>query len=225
MKFSPRARWSSEGATTSLRCTLSTQQRLTETLFQIGAVARRQSERQGLGLYLHLIEKRAAAAVNARTHRRDLGALADNAGFEPARPGGRAKIHTVGGVGLLQAGLAVALVVEDHDGEIGRALYADGGEAPQPHQHLAVSGDDQNAALGLRERKSQSYHARRSHHAPQGKSERMIARSGAVPRWGSEARDDKERAAPLEQRTNDLAAIELCTPQGLSPNDFTPIMA
>jgi len=53
----------------------------------------------------------------------------------------------------------------------------------------------------------------------------MITRRGAVPRRRSEARDDEKRAAPLEQRANDLAAIELCAPQGLSPNDFAPIMA
>src|SRR5258706_4782812 len=78
----------------------------------------------------------------------------------------RREIGSVCGVRFLHAGLAVALVVEHRDGEVARALRADRGETAQAHQHLAVPGDDEHAARGLRERKAQTDHARRPHRAP-----------------------------------------------------------
>ena len=68
----------------------------------------------------------------------------------------RPQVDAVRGMRLLHAGLAVALVVDHHDGEIRRLLHADGGEQAQAHQHLAVAGDHQHAALRLREREAQA---------------------------------------------------------------------
>ena len=125
---------------------------------------------------------------------------------------------------FLHAGFTVALVIEHHDGEVARALCTDGGETPQAHQHLAIPGDDEHSALGLRERKAQTDHARRPHRTPQREGERMVPRGRAIPRCRSEPGDDQQRAAPLEERADHFAAIELCAGQGLSPKDFAPIM-
>ena len=47
----------------------------------------------------------------------------------------------------LHAGFAVMRVVEHDDGEIFRLLDADGGEAADAHQHVAVAGKHGDAAL------------------------------------------------------------------------------
>src|SRR5258708_8586909 len=49
----------------------------------------------------------------------------------------------------------------------------------------------------------------------------MIARGGAIPRGRSEPGDDQQLAAPLEERSHDLAPIERI--HRFSSKDFTPI--
>jgi hypothetical protein len=111
-------------------------------------------------------------------------------------------------VSLLHAGFAVTLVVEHDDGEIARALRADGGEAPQAHQHLPVPGDDEHAAFRLREGQSQSDHASGTHRPPQWKGEGVIAGRGAIPSGGSESGDDENIATVLKQRLYNLTATK-----------------
>src|SRR6267154_1042471 len=125
----PRARWSSE------QPLLRSEQRFAESMLQMGTVPRRQDERQCVGLDLHLKEKRTPAPVDSRAHVRNFGVSSDDSsGGKPARARDRSEIGSVCGVRFLHAGLAVALVVEHHDGEVARALRAYGGETPQAHQ-------------------------------------------------------------------------------------------
>src|SRR5260221_11813507 len=49
----------------------------------------------------------------------------------------------------------------------------------------------------------------------------MIARGGAIPRGRPEPGDDQQLAAPLEERSHDLAPIERI--HRFSSKDFTPI--
>src|SRR3979490_2323699 len=161
-------------------------------MLEMGAVPRRERERQAVALDLHLKEEWTSAPIDARAHGRDLSISADDAGVDkPARAGDRRQIGSVTGMRLLHPGFTVTLVIDYHDGEVVRALRTDGGETPQPHQHLAISGDDEHATLGLRERKTQTDHARRPHRAPQWEGERMIARGGAIPRRRSEPGDNE----------------------------------
>src|ERR1700686_3536560 len=48
----------------------------------------------------------------------------------------------------LHARFAVMAVVEDGNREVRRALHADRRERAEPHQHLAVAGDDGDPAVG-----------------------------------------------------------------------------
>ena len=66
----------------------------------------------------------------------------------PQAPATPMQIDAALGVARLHAGLAIDAVVEHDDGEIARPLDADGGERAQPHQHLAVAGDDRDALCG-----------------------------------------------------------------------------
>ena len=52
------------------------------------------------------------------------------------------------GVARLHAGLGVTAVVEHRDRQVGRPLHADRRQRAQPHQHLAVAGDDQHRRSG-----------------------------------------------------------------------------
>ena len=60
------------------------------------------------------------------------------------------------GVARLHAGLGVAGIVEHDDRQVRRALDADRGERPQTHQHLAVAGHDQHAALAAARSRGQA---------------------------------------------------------------------
>jgi hypothetical protein len=62
------------------------------------------------------------------------------------------------GVPLLHPGLAVAAAVENCNRQLLRALYTDRRERTQPHQYLAVAGDDQHAAIGLGQREAEPDH-------------------------------------------------------------------
>ena len=113
-----------------------------------------------------------------------------------------------GRVGFLHAGLAVALVVDDGDGEIGRPPHRDRRERADAHQHLAVAGHHQHAALRLRQRQAEPDHRRTAHRAPEIEVERMVARRGAIVCRRAEAADDQQVAAIGEQGGNDLTAPE-----------------
>src|SRR6185503_14180748 len=73
-----------------------------------------------------------------------------------------------------------------------RLLYADGGERAHAHQHFAVAGDHQHAALRLRERKPEADHRRLAHSAPQREVERRIPCRGDVPGGRAQAGDDQK---------------------------------
>lgn len=55
----------------------------------------------------------------------------------------------------LSSGIRAARV-QYHDAEVGELLRADCGERAQPHQLLTVAGDDDDAALGLRQRQPEA---------------------------------------------------------------------
>src|SRR6266480_4393591 len=87
----PRARWNSERRVAlSLRCGVLPEERLAETMLEMGTVPRRKREGQAVALDLYLKEKRASAPVDARAHGRNFGVPADHAGIgKPARAGDR----------------------------------------------------------------------------------------------------------------------------------------
>ena len=87
----------------------------------------------------------------------DLGHGRHRAGIrDPAGFGDADEVDGRGGVARLPAGLAIGLVVQHHDGEVGRLLQADGGKAAHPHQHLAVAGDHDHRQLRLRQRDAEA---------------------------------------------------------------------
>ena len=59
----------------------------------------------------------------------------------------------------LHAGLAEMAVVENDDGADCRRLGGDRRQAADPHQLLAVAGDDGDRPLRLRQRKAKADHA------------------------------------------------------------------
>ncbi len=112
------------------------------------------------------------------------------------------------GVARLHPGLAVMGVVEHDDREVFGLLDADGGEAAQPHQHVAVAGQHGDAAFGLRQRQPKADHRGAAHGAPQIKVERMIAgRRGIVGR-GAESADDEQIAAIDQKLPHKIAPVE-----------------
>jgi hypothetical protein len=126
-------------------------------------------------------------------------------GLKPQPLRYRLEVHAVGGVRGLHPGLAVALVVDHHDAQVGRLLHADGGERSQPHQHLAVAGDDEHPAPRLREREAEAHHRGLPHRAPQREAERRIAGGGDVPRGRAEPGNHQQLAPILEQLLYDFA--------------------
>ena len=78
----------------------------------------------------------------------------------------RAQIGRVGGQAGLAAGLAEALIVENQDRQILRALRADDAERANAHQHLAIPGQRQNAPLRTRQRQAERRRHRKPHAAP-----------------------------------------------------------
>ena len=95
-------------------------------------------------------------------------------------------------------------------GEIARPLDADGGERAQPHQHLAVAGDDRDAPLRLRQRQPEPDHGGAAHGAPEIEIAVVVAGGGEIPGGRAEAGHDQQIVAPVgEQRGHGGAAIEL----------------
>src|SRR5262249_16825609 len=94
-----------------------------------------------------------------------------------------------------------------YDGQVLRLLHADRGERSQPHEHLAVAGDDEHPAPRLRERKAETHHRRLTHRAPERKAERRIARRGDVPRGRAETGDDQKVSSLLQELGHDLPSM------------------
>ena len=86
-------------------------------------------------------------------------------------------------------------------------MRADRGERAEAHQHLAVAGDHDDAALRLREREAEAHHRRGAHRAPQVERVEMIV-DAAVVTARAQARDDERIAALVQYRLDDFAAVE-----------------
>ena len=108
----------------------------------------------------------------------------------------------------LHARLAVVLVVEHHDGEIPGGIGADRGERAEPHEHLAVSGDHDHAAPGLRARQAEPRHGGAPHRGPQIEVQRRVAGRGHVVGRAAEPGDDEGIAAIAEEPRGDGPTVE-----------------
>ncbi len=93
---------------------------------------------------------------------------------------------------------------------------------PDPHQHLAVAGDDHDRQLRLRQRQAEADHDRAAHRAPQREIAGVIAGRGEIVGGGAEAADDERVLAVGQQRFDHRAAVEKV---GLAhfTNTFVPI--
>ena len=131
------------------------------------------------------------------------------------------QIDAAAGVARLHAGLAIEAVVEHDDGEVAGLLHADGGEAAEPHQHLAVAGDDGDARVRLRQRKTEPDHRRAAHRAPEIEVAVVVAGGEGVPGAGAEPRHDEQILRPVgEQGGHRGAAFEHHFTHTLRPISF-----
>ncbi len=112
------------------------------------------------------------------------------------------------GVGRLHAGLAVALVVEHDDGEVGWPLDADRREPAEAHEQLAVAGHHEHPALRPGERQAEPDQRGAAHGAPEREGQRMVAGRGRVPIGAAEARDHQELIPLRQQHFGDLAPAQ-----------------
>ena len=98
------------------------------------------------------------------------------------------------GMARLHAGLAV----EDDDGQVRRALHPYGRERAQSHQHLAISGDDEDAAVGLGDRQAEPDHCCRAHRTPEIKVPVVVADRLGIPGRRAEPGYEHKVAAIFE---------------------------
>src|SRR2546426_7326840 len=85
-------------------------------MLEMGAVPRRERERQAVAPDLHLKEEWTFAPIDARAHGRDLSISADDAGIcKPARAGNCRQIGSVSGMRFLHAGFTRS---EEHTSEL-----------------------------------------------------------------------------------------------------------
>src|SRR5271154_5224123 len=118
------------------------------------------------------------------------------------------EIDTGTGVTRLHAGLAVMGVIEDDDDEIVRLLDADGGEAADAHEHVAVARDRDDAAAGLRQSKPKRDHRGAAHRAPQIEIQRMVAGRGNVISGGAKPGYDQKIVAVDEDLPHEIAPLK-----------------
>ena len=85
---------------------------------------------------------------------------------------------------------------------------ADGGEAAHAHQHIAVAGDDGDAAVGPRQRQPEPDHRGAAHGAPEIEVERMVAGRGDIPGRRAEPADDQQIAAVDEKLPHEIPPVE-----------------
>src|ERR1700730_9000980 len=78
--------------------------------------------------------------------------------LEAAGPGDLDQRDTLCGMACLHAGFAVMIVVGDGHRQGRRALHADCRERAEPHQHLAITGDDEDTAVGPGNRQPEPDH-------------------------------------------------------------------
>jgi hypothetical protein len=183
---------------------------LPQAMLAEGAVARRKDQLLAGGVDLRHGEQRATAGVDGGAQRGHFAGLRHEHGAREARTLGHGdQIHAVLRRGFLHAGLAVVLVVLHHDRQVRRLLDRDGRERADAHQHLAIAGQHQDAAVRLRERDAQADHGRAPHAAPQRQVQRVVLHRGDVPGRRAEARDDHHVAAIGQQRAGEFTTIEL----------------
>ncbi len=150
--------------------------------FEVDPVARRQHARRLVGADRDAGEqgrRRLADAAGEIAQPQFVGDIEDLLDAAGARH--RGQLDRRLGVARLHAGLGVMAVVEHRDREVRRPLHPDRRQCPQPHQHLAVPGDHQDAPPRLGHRQAEPDHRRRSHGAPQIKIARVVADRGGVP--------------------------------------------
>src|SRR5690606_34468177 len=100
---------------------------------------------------------------------------------------------------MLAARLAEMLVVENENAKVLRRLVGDNAERADAHHHLAVAGNREDAALGLRERNAQCRGYGKAHATPRVEILGLIAGGGDVPCRAAETRHDESVATVLEK--------------------------
>jgi hypothetical protein len=105
----------------------------------------------------------------------------------------------------LHAGLAVAAVVENCNREILWALYTDPRERPQPHQHLAIAGDDQHAVIGLCQGEAEPDHRGCAHRAPKIKVAIVVTNRGGIP--GRRSKTGHEEQIPTIRKQDAYGTV------------------
>src|SRR5262245_4668953 len=184
-------------------------QRLHEAALDLPAVATGTHSGDIIGLHAHLDKDGTFDRVGQMTRVRDVTLRSDKSCIvEAASFGNRDKIDAGIRVTRLHAGLAVMAIVQDKHGEICRLLDANGGEAAQAHQHLAVTGDHSDATFGLRKRKTEADHGSTAHRTPKIEVECMVPRGGDIVGGSAQTRHDEKTAALLQQLFDEVAAIK-----------------
>src|SRR5580704_942603 len=140
--------------------------------------------------------------------------------LEAAGPGDLDQRVTLCGMAPLHAGFAVMTVVEDGNGKVWRALHPNRREPAQPHQHLTVAGDDENAAVGPGDRQPQPDHRRRAHCAPQIEVVLVVGDRRGIPGRRAEPGNEQQIAAIFEQDADRRAAVETLIKSGLVRDHF-----
>src|SRR5215831_12920730 len=196
------------------------EQRLAKAAAQVRAIARCKLDPRRLGRDLDRCEDRTGPAVERLLESVQFGLRPDGFGHcesATARDGG--EIDAMSRVRALHAGLRVEAVVNHDHREVRRARSTDRGKRPQPHQHLAVAGHDNDAPPALGVRESEPDHRGAAHRAPEIKGERRIARGECIVGRRAEPGDDERVAAAAKQLRHHGAAFE----QAHFRNTFAPI--
>jgi ABC-type uncharacterized transport system YnjBCD ATPase subunit len=178
---------------------------------EVGAVARGERGRARRYGDLDGGEERPGSGEELRGQRLDLRLGADRHGeLESGCRRDAGQIDAAPGMRGLHPRLAVVLVVEHHDAEVRRPLRADGGQRPEPHEHLAVAGHHEYAAARLGEGQAEPGHGRAPHGRPEVEIEWGVPGRGHVVGRIAEAGDDEGIPAVTEDPDGDGAAVEGC---------------
>src|ERR1700730_18158276 len=195
--------------------------RATEAVLEEDAVARRQNTRRLVRADRDACEPTGRRIVELGSEFAQPDLVVDvESLLEAAGPGALDQRDTLRGVARLHAGFAIMTVVEDGNRQVRRALHADCRERAEPHQHPAIPGDDENAAVGLRNGQPQADHRRRAHCAPEIEIAIVVGDRRGIPGLRAEAGDEQQIAAIVEQDADRRAAVETLIKSGLVRDHF-----
>jgi hypothetical protein len=174
--------------------------RFDEPILDRVAVAAGDDARLIVGLDPRMDEGRPLLRVEHRSHTGRGIRLRNRYDMPKAAGFGRSgEIDSRGGVAHLHPGGGIVPVVEHNDRQVAGLFHADGGEAAQSHQNIAVTSDDGHAPIGTREGEPQADHRGATHPAPDIEIEGMIAASHDVKGRRAKSGDDQEFPAVDEK--------------------------